>query len=48
VSRSDYRLGYKGNTVRKYPNELVEFGPLERSQLDRESGGFVILVAVPN
>jgi predicted transcriptional regulator len=34
-------LGYDESTVRKYLNELVEFGLLERSQLNRESGGFV-------
>jgi predicted transcriptional regulator len=35
------RLGYDESTVRKYLNELVEFGLLQKSQLNRESGGFV-------
>jgi len=35
------RLDYDESTIRKYLNELVEFGLLERSQLNRESGGFV-------
>jgi predicted transcriptional regulator len=35
------RLGYDESTVRRYLNELVEFGLLEKSQLNRESGGFV-------
>lgn len=35
------RLDYDESTVRKYLNELVEFGLLEKSQLNRESGGFV-------
>lgn len=35
------RLDYDESTVRNYLNELVEFGLLEKSQLNRESGGFV-------
>ncbi len=35
------RLDYDESTVRTYLNELVEFGLLEKSQLNRESGGFV-------
>ncbi|MFY4814747.1 ArsR family transcriptional regulator [Haloarcula sp. AONF1] len=35
------QLDYEGGTIRKYLNELVEFGLLEKSQLNRESGGFV-------
>jgi len=35
------RLEYDESTVRRYLNELVEFGLLEKSQLNRESGGFV-------
>jgi predicted transcriptional regulator len=35
------RLEYDESTVRRYLNELVDFGLLERSQLNRESGGFV-------
>jgi predicted transcriptional regulator len=35
------RLGYDEATVRKYLNELVEFGLLNKSQLNRESGGYV-------
>jgi len=35
------RLDYEESTVRKYLNELVEFGLLQKSQLNRESGGFV-------
>ena len=35
------RLDYDTSTVRTYLNELVEFGLLEKSQLNRESGGFV-------
>jgi predicted transcriptional regulator len=35
------RLDYDESTVRTYLNELVEFGLLERSQLNRESGGYV-------
>jgi predicted transcriptional regulator len=35
------RLDYDESTVRRYLNELVEFGLLEKSQLNRESGGFV-------
>jgi predicted transcriptional regulator len=35
------KLDYEESTVRKYLNELVEFGLLEKSQLNRESGGFV-------
>ena len=35
------RLDYDESTVRKYLNELVEFGLLEKSQLNREQGGFV-------
>lgn len=35
------RLEYDESTVRNYLNELVEFGLLEKSQLNRESGGFV-------
>ena len=34
-------LEYEEGTVRRYLNELVEFGLLEKSQLNRESGGFV-------
>jgi len=35
------RLGYDASTVRRYLNRLVEMGLLERSQLNREDGGFV-------
>jgi predicted transcriptional regulator len=35
------RLDYDESTVRNYLNELVELGLLEKSQLNRESGGFV-------
>lgn len=35
------QLDYEEGTIRKYLNELVEFGLLEKSQLNRESGGFV-------
>jgi len=35
------RLGYAEGTVRNYLNELVEFGLIQKSQLNRESGGFV-------
>jgi predicted transcriptional regulator len=35
------RLDYSESTVRTYLNDLVEFGLLEKSQLNRESGGFV-------
>jgi predicted transcriptional regulator len=35
------RLDYGESTVRKYLNELVAFGLLEKSQLNREEGGFV-------
>lgn len=35
------RLSYDESTVRRYLNELVDFGLLEKSQLNRESGGFV-------
>jgi predicted transcriptional regulator len=35
------RLDYDESTIRKYLNELVDFGLLEKSQLNRESGGFV-------
>lgn len=35
------KLDYEESTVRKYLNELVEFGLLEKAQLNRESGGFV-------
>lgn len=35
------RLDYDESTVRRYLNELVEFGLLQKSQLNRESGGFV-------
>lgn len=35
------RLDYDESTVRTYLNELVEFGLLEKSQLNRESGGYV-------
>ena len=35
------RLGYAEGTIRKYLNELVEFGLIQKSQLNRESGGFV-------
>jgi predicted transcriptional regulator len=34
-------LDYSESTIRTYLNELVEFGLLERSQLNRESGGIV-------
>lgn len=34
-------LDYDVSTVRTYLNELVEFGLLEKSQLNRESGGYV-------
>jgi predicted transcriptional regulator len=34
-------LDYSESTIRTYLNELVEFGLLEKSQLNRESGGFV-------
>lgn len=35
------RLGYDESTVRRYLNELVEFGLLQKTQLNRETGGFV-------
>jgi len=35
------RLDYDESTVRRYPNELVDFGLLQKSQLKRESGGYV-------
>ena len=35
------KLDYDESTVRRYLNELVDFGLLEKSQLNRESGGFV-------
>jgi len=35
------QLDYGETTVRNYLNELVEFGLIERSQLNHESGGFV-------
>lgn len=35
------RLGYTEGTTRKYLNELVDFGLIQKSQLNRESGGFV-------
>jgi predicted transcriptional regulator len=35
------RLGYAEGTVRNYLNELVEFGLIQKSQLNREAGGFV-------
>jgi len=35
------RLDYDESTVRNYLNELVEFGLLQKSQLNREPGGFV-------
>jgi len=35
------RLDYDVSTVRTYLNDLVEFGLLEKSQLNRESGGYV-------
>ena len=35
------RLGYDESTVRRYLNELVDLGLLRKSQLNRESGGFV-------
>lgn len=35
------QLDYSESTIRRYLNELVEFGLLEKSQLNRESGGFV-------
>jgi predicted transcriptional regulator len=34
-------LDYSESTIRTYLNELVEFGLLEKSKLNRESGGFV-------
>jgi len=35
------RLDYDESTVRRYLNELVDLGLLTKSQLNRESGGFV-------
>jgi len=35
------QLDYDVSTVRTYLNDLVEFGLLEKSQLNRESGGYV-------
>ena len=35
------RLDYDESTVRTYLNELVDFGLLQKSQLNREAGGFV-------
>jgi predicted transcriptional regulator len=35
------RLDYDESTVRRYLNDLVDFGLLEKTQLNRESGGFV-------
>jgi predicted transcriptional regulator len=35
------RLDYDESTVRRYLNELVDFGLLEKTQLNREAGGFV-------
>ena len=35
------RLDYDESTIRTYLNELVNLGLLEKSQLNRESGGFV-------
>ncbi|MBX0325533.1 helix-turn-helix domain-containing protein [Halomicroarcula sp. F13] len=35
------RLDYEEGTVRMYLNELVEFGLLEKTQLNRETGGYV-------
>lgn len=37
---ADY-LDYSESTIRNYLSELVEFGLLEKSQLNREGGGFV-------
>jgi predicted transcriptional regulator len=37
---ADY-LDYSESTVRRYLNDLVDFGLLEKSKLNRESGGFV-------
>ena len=34
-------LDYSESTIRTYLNDLVEFGLLEKSQLNRESGGVV-------
>jgi predicted transcriptional regulator len=34
-------LGYDQSTITRYLNQLVEIGLLEKSQLNRESGGFV-------
>jgi len=34
-------LDYSESTIRTYLNELVDFGLLQKSQLNRESGGFV-------
>lgn len=35
------QLGYDESTVRRYLNELVSIGLLQKSQLNREEGGFV-------
>jgi predicted transcriptional regulator len=34
-------LDYDDSTARRYLNKLVEMGLLEKSQLNREAGGFV-------
>jgi predicted transcriptional regulator len=34
-------LGYDESTVRRYLNRLVDIGLLQKSQLNREDGGFV-------
>jgi desulfoferrodoxin-like iron-binding protein len=35
------RLDYDESTIRRYLNELVTFGLLEKTQLNREAGGYV-------
>jgi len=35
------RLGYDESTIRRYLGELVDIGLLERTQLNREQGGYV-------
>jgi predicted transcriptional regulator len=35
------RLDYDDSTVRRYLNKLVEMGLLQKSQLNREAGGYV-------
>ncbi|MFB6222158.1 MAG: helix-turn-helix domain-containing protein [Haloarcula sp.] len=42
------RLDYDESTVRKYLNELVEFGLLQKSQLNREQGGYVNVYHSPD